>query len=171
MHRTLQSEQGMALLMALGAIVIIGVLIGGVVFVATQDYRVGSNTVRETRAAAAAELGLNRLPQDWNLADNQRLRVGDTLTKSYTAPRGASVKVTVTKVTGVAFWAVSEGTAGGRGGQGSARGPLRAPVRLGKPPKKLPGALPTPRKTPPHRELTVDRKPTPPPPGAPLGAP
>src|SRR5205807_3114905 len=61
-----------SLLMALGAIVIIGVLVGGVVFVSTQDYRIGGNTVRQTRAAAAAELGLNRVPQDWNLANNQR---------------------------------------------------------------------------------------------------
>src|SRR2546425_11348911 len=148
MHRTLQSEQGMALLMALGAIVIIGVLIGGVVFVATQDYRVGSNTVRETRAAAAAELGLNRLPQDWNLADNQRLRVGDTLTKSYTAPRGASVKVTVTKVSGVAFWAVSEGTAGALGSQATAPRPHSTPFPLHGAQKKHHGARTTPSNNP-----------------------
>src|SRR2546429_3142469 len=121
MHATIKSEKGMALLMALGAIVIIGVLVGGVVFVSTQDYRIGGNTVRQTRAAAAAELGLNHVPQDWNLANNQP-PVGNPLVMSYTAPRGASARVTITRVSGVSFWVVSEGTAGGRGGWGAGPG-------------------------------------------------
>src|SRR5256712_10939468 len=162
MHRTLQSEQGMALLMALGAIVILGVVMGGVVFVATQDYRVGSNTVGETRAAAAAELGLNRLPQDWNLADNQRLRVGDTLTKSYTAPRGASVKVTVTKVTGVAFWAVSEGTAGALGSQATARRRYGTLFRLDMPQVNVLGAITTQGNTTVNGNVTVNGNDAPP---------
>jgi cytoskeletal protein CcmA (bactofilin family) len=133
----------MALLMALGAIVIIGVMIGGIVFVSTQDYRIGGNTVRQARAAAAAELGLNRVPQDWNLADNQRLNVGDTLTKSYTAPRGASVKVTVTKVSGVTFWAVSEGTAGALGSQATARRRYGTLFKLDMPQMNFMGAVTT----------------------------
>src|SRR5438046_2290011 len=162
MHRTLQSEKGMALLMALGAIVIIGVLIGGVVFVTTQDYRVGSNTVRQARAEAAAELGLNRLPQDWNLADNQRLRVGDTLTKSYTAPRGASVKVTVTKVSGVAFWAVSEGTAGALGSQATARRRYGTMFRLDMPQMNFLGAITTQGNTTVNGNVTVNGNDAPP---------
>jgi len=120
MHATIKSEKGMALLMALGAIVIIGVLVGGVVFVSTQDYRIGGNTVRQTRAAAAAELGLNHVPQDWDLANNQR-PVGNPLIMSYTAPRGASARVTITRVSGVSFWVVSEGTAGARSSSSTCR--------------------------------------------------
>ncbi len=162
MRTTRQSEQGMALLMALGAIVIIGVLIGGVVFVSTQDYRIGGNTVRQARAAAAAELGLNRLPQDWNLADNQRLRVGDTLTKSYTAPRGASVKVTVTKVSGVAFWAVSEGTAGALGSQATARRRYGTMFRLDMPQMNFLGAITTQGNTTVNGNVTVNGNDAPP---------
>src|SRR2546429_2072789 len=125
MHETIRSEKGMALLMALGAIVIIGVLVGGVVFVSTQDYRIGGNTVRQTRAAAAAELGLNRVRQDWNPANNQR-QIGSPLVTTYTAPRGASARVTITRVSGVSFWVVSEGTAGGLGGEGAGPGAHRA---------------------------------------------
>ncbi len=113
MRRILQSQQGVAMIMALGAIVVIGVLMGSVLFVSTQDYRVGSNTVRTARAAAAAELGLNRIPVDWNLADNARLKTGDTLKKAYTAPRGATANVVVTRLDGPFFWVVSEGYAGG----------------------------------------------------------
>ena len=47
MQVSLQSRNGMALIMALGAMVIIGVLIGGIVFVTTQDYRIGTNTMRQ----------------------------------------------------------------------------------------------------------------------------
>ena len=37
----------MALPMVLGAIVLIGTLIAGVMYLATQDYRVGANTLNE----------------------------------------------------------------------------------------------------------------------------
>src|SRR2546429_7420513 len=151
MHATIKSEKGMALLMALGAIVIIGVLVGGVVFVSTQDYRIGGNTVRQTRAAAAAELGLNHVPQDWNLANNQR-PVGNPLIMSYTAPRGASARVTITRVSGVSFWVVSEGTAGGRGGEGGARRRHRPVFYLYPPQTELTGGGTPPGHNPHHRD-------------------
>src|ERR1051325_2754060 len=110
MRRTLQSQQGVAMIMALGAIVIIGVLMGSVLFVSTQDYRVGSNTVRTARAAAAAELGLNRVPVDWNLADNTALTVGNTRTKTYTAPGGATANVGITRLDGPFFWVETNST-------------------------------------------------------------
>ena len=141
MHTTVRSEKGMALVMALGAIVIIGVLIGGIVFVSTQDTRIGSNTMRATRAAAAAELGLNRIRQDWNLADNNRMAVGDTLKKTYTAPRGANVNVIITKVDGQFFWVVAEGTAGALGSQATARRRYGALFRLDTPDIPFMGAL------------------------------
>jgi len=143
MRRILQSQQGVAMIMALGAIVIIGVLMGSVLFVSTQDYRVGSNTVRTARAAAAAELGLNRIPVDWNLADNARLKTGDTLKKAYTAPRGATANVVVTRLDGPFFWAVSEGYAGGMGSQASARRRYGTLFRLNMPNMNFMGAITT----------------------------
>ena len=143
MRRILQSQQGVAMIMALGAIVIIGVLMGSVLFVSTQDYRVGSNTVRTARAAAAAELGLNRIPVDWNLADNARLKTGDTLKKAYTAPRGATATVVVTRLDGPFFWVVSEGYAGGQGSQASARRRYGTLFRLNMPNMNFMGAITT----------------------------
>jgi len=140
MRRILQSQQGVALVMALGAIVIIGVLMGSVLFVSTQDYRVGSNTVRTTRAAAAAELGLNRVPVDWNLADNARLKTGDTLKKAYTAP-GSATNVVITRLDGPFFWVVSEGSAGGMGSQASARRRYGTLFRLNMPNMNFMGAI------------------------------
>ena len=143
MRRILQSQQGVAMIMALGAIVVIGVLMGSVLFVSTQDYRVGSNTVRTARAAAAAELGLNRIPVDWNLADNARLKTGDTLKKAYTAPRGATANVVVTRLDGPFFWVVSEGYAGGLGSQASARRRYGVLFRLNMPNMNFMGAITT----------------------------
>src|SRR5207247_891119 len=129
MQVSLQSRNGMALIMALGAMVIIGVLIGGILFVTTQDYRIGTNTMRQEQATAAADLGLNRVPQEWNLADNTRLKTGDTLKRVYPGLHTASAKVIVTRLTGPFFWVVSEGTAGGLGSQASARSRPRAKPR------------------------------------------
>ena len=143
MRRILQSEQGVAMIMALGAIVIIGVLMGSVLFVSTQDYRVGSNTMRTARATAAAELGLNRIPVDWNLADNARLKTGDTLKKAYAAPGGATATVVVTRLDGPFFWAVSEGYAGGVGSQASARRRYGTLFRLNMPQMNFLGAITT----------------------------
>jgi cytoskeletal protein CcmA (bactofilin family) len=142
MRRILQSEQGVALVMALGAIVVIGVLMGSVLFVSTQDYRVGTNTVRATRAAAAAELGLNRVPVDWNLANNN-MPVGNTLTTTYAAPGGATASVVITRLPGSFFWAVSEGYAGGMGSQASARRRYGVLFRLNMPNMNFMGAITT----------------------------
>jgi cytoskeletal protein CcmA (bactofilin family) len=143
MQTTWQSEKGMALVMALSAIVVIGVMMAGVVFVTTQDYRIGANTVRTARAAAAAELGLNGVLVDWKLADNSQLQTGATLTKSYTAPRGATANVIVTRLPGPFFWVVSEGYAGGLGSQGSGRRRYGTLFRLDTPAVNFMGALTT----------------------------
>jgi len=143
MRRTVESEQGVAMIMALGAIVIIGVLAGSVLFVATQDYRVGGNTVRMERASAAAELGLNRVPLDWNLADNTGLAVGNTRTKAYTAPGGATANVVITRLPGPFFWAASEGAAGGMGSQASGRRRYGVLFRLDMPQMNFLGAVTT----------------------------
>jgi len=156
MGRTLHSQRGVALVMALGAIVIIGVLMGSVLFVSTQDYRVGSNTVRMARATAAAELGLNRIPVDWNLADNARLKTGDTLKKAYTAPTGASANVVVTRLDGPFFWVVSEGSAGGVGSQASARRRYGKLFRLNMPNMNFLGAITTQGNTTINGNVTVN---------------
>src|SRR6059036_3809785 len=143
MRTTPPSEKGMALIMSLGAIVIIGVLMGGVLFVTTQDYRIGGNTVRSTRAAAAAELGLNRVPVAWNLADNNRMQIGDTLKRAFTAPSGGTATVMITRLGGPFFWVVSEGYAGAMGSQASARRRYGTLFRLDLPQMNFLGAITT----------------------------
>jgi len=108
MNAMTRSRVGMALPMVLGAITLIGTLIAGVMYLATQDFRIGANSLNEARAEEAAELGLNRLTTDWDLTKNLSMVAGDTLRKTYTDPSGATVNVFVTRLNGPYFWAVSE---------------------------------------------------------------
>ena len=106
-----ESERGVALLAALGAMVLIGVIIAGGLFSVTQDSRISDNALRQSRATSTAELGLNRIVDQWSLAFNQRV-TGDTIRRSYTAPGGGVANVVVTRLNGPFFWVVSEGLSG-----------------------------------------------------------
>jgi Tfp pilus assembly protein PilX len=77
MNAMTRSREGLALPMVLGAIVLIGTMIAGVMYFATQDYRVGANALNETRAESAAEMGLNRLTTDWDQSKNTTMAVGN----------------------------------------------------------------------------------------------
>src|SRR6476469_1865763 len=107
MNAMMRSRTGMALPMVLGAIVLIGTLVAGVMYLATQDYRVGANTLNETQAAATAEMGLNRLTTDWDLSRNTSMATGDTVRKLYTDPNGATANVLLTKLNGNFLCAVT----------------------------------------------------------------
>jgi hypothetical protein len=131
----------MALPMVLGAIILIGTLVAGVMYLATQDYRVGANTLNETRVEAAAEMGLNRVLTDWDLTKNTTMQTGDTLRKLYTDPSGASVNVFITRLNGPFFWAVSEATTRGNSVQYGARRHYGSLLRLNLPNVNYLGAV------------------------------
>src|SRR6058998_2226298 len=154
--RTLGSEQGMALLSALGGIILIGVIIAGVLFSVTQDYRISDNSLRQSRATATAELGLNRILVDWSLADNQRLRTGDTLKRAFTASGGGIANVTVTRLPGPFFWAGSEGMSGTTRSSFAARRRYGMLLRLDTPNMNFVGATTTQGNTTINGNVTVN---------------
>jgi hypothetical protein len=123
----------MALPMVLGGIVIIGTLIAGVMFLAMQDYRVGANTLNETRAAAVADMGLNRVASDWDVNRNNKMITGDTLRLSYSDQTGAKADVLLTRLPGPFFWAVSEAQTRGNSVQYGARRRFGGLLRLNAP--------------------------------------
>lgn len=141
MNAMTRGRSGMALPMVLGAIVLVGTLIAGVMYLATQDYRVGANTLNETRAEAAADMGLNRLTMDWDLKKNTSMATGDTLRKTYTDPSGASVNVFVTRLAGPFFWVVSEATTRGNSLQYGSRRRYGSLLRLNTPGVNYLGAV------------------------------
>jgi hypothetical protein len=141
MNAMTRSRTGMALPMVLGAIVLIGTLVAGVMYLATQDYRVGANTLNETQAAATAEMGLNRLTTDWDLSRNTSMATGDTVRKLYTDPNGATANVLITKLGGPFFWAVSEAQTRGNSVQYGARRRFGGLLRLNTPNVNFLGAV------------------------------
>jgi hypothetical protein len=141
MNATIRNRMGLALPMVLGAITLIGTLIAGVMYLATQDYRVGANTLNETRAEAAAEMGLNRLTTDWDQKKNTTMVTGDTTRLNYTDVGGASVSVFVTRLPGPFFWAVSEAQTRGNSLQYGSRRRFGGLFRLNTPAMTILGAV------------------------------
>jgi hypothetical protein len=141
MNATKRNRLGMALPLVLGAITLIGTLIAGVMYLATQDYRVGANALNETRAEAAAELGLNRLTMDWDQNKNTTMATGDTTRLTYTDVGGASVSVFVTRLPGPFFWAVSEAQTRGNSVQYGSRRRFGQLFRLNTPGITVLGAV------------------------------
>lgn len=138
-------QRGFALTVALVAIVIIGALIVGVFFAATQEYRIGRNTVLQARALTAAEYGLNGIVSTgrWNKAWNSTTTVGklDT-TMAYSPGDGSVDTVRVTYLGNGEFAIASEGRVGTIVGA-QARKRLGAIVALNLPVVNLLGALTT----------------------------
>ena len=141
MNATMRCRTGLALPMVLGAITLIGTLIAGVMYLATQDYRVGANTLNESRAEAAAEMGLNRLTTDWDQSKNTTMVTGDTVRLNYTDVGGASVSVFVTRLPGPFFWAVAEAQTRGNSVQYGSRRRYGSLFRLNIPAVNFLGAV------------------------------
>ena len=141
MNARMRSRRALALPMVLGAITLIGTLIAGVMYLATQDYRVGANSLNEARAEQAAELGLNRLTTDWDQSKNTTMVTGDTLRMNYTDGSGANVSVFVTRLAGPFFWAVSEAQTRGNSLQYGSRRRFGQLFRLNTPTVNFLGAV------------------------------
>src|SRR3712207_4352163 len=69
-------RRGMALPIALAAIVIIGALIVGVFFASTQEYRVGRNSLSPQRAMHAADVGLSSVVSSWTTERTNATKIG-----------------------------------------------------------------------------------------------
>src|SRR3712207_6787285 len=86
------SPKGIALPIALAAIVAVGALIAGVVFAATQEYRVSRNSVSAQQAHHAAEAGLSSMVASWPSRKADTLGVGRTVSLADSMINGAVVK-------------------------------------------------------------------------------
>lgn len=138
-------RRGFALTVAMVAIVIIGALIVGVFFAATQEFRIGRNTVLQARALTAAEYGLNAIVStgQWSKSWNNTSITGtlDT-TRAYSPGDGSVDTVRVVYLGNGEFAITSEGRVGTIVGA-QARKRLGAIAALNFPTVKLLGALTT----------------------------
>jgi len=97
--------------MALGALVIIAVLVAGSSYVSMQEARLGQNALIQSRAFAAAEYGLNKIQADWDKTPNLQMENGATYDTSYVLPTGEACDVKYTRLNNETFWIVAEGRA------------------------------------------------------------
>lgn len=130
---------GIAIVAALGGIVVIGALIAGVFFVSTQESQISGGTLVHERAFRAAELGLNTTLAKWDKAAMFALPTGGMDTLAYSGV-GWVDTVVITKLTPRSFVLRSTGTAGsGRLARSRKRTQLN--VRLAVPTFNFLGAL------------------------------
>ena len=106
-----KKREGMALAMAMFAIVVIGALIAGAFFASNQDFKIGRNSLVAQRAFTAAEFGLNKTMGEWDRSRNLAITVGKDTTMSYVTGDGSQSNVRITRVNGFTYWLVSEGVA------------------------------------------------------------
>ena len=105
-------RSGFALPVAVFAIVIIGALVAGAFFASTQEFRIGTNTIQQTRALGAAEFGLNQTHATWNGSWNTTMQRGQVRTLTPTTSDGSVATVRVTRLNDQAFLIASEGVSG-----------------------------------------------------------
>jgi hypothetical protein len=68
MKRVMQDERGIALAVAIFALVIVGALVAGAFFAGTQEQRVSDNTRRLSQSFGVAEVGIGREIASWDPA-------------------------------------------------------------------------------------------------------
>ena len=136
----LAARKGMALPMALGAIVVIGMVLAGVFFTATQENRVGQNTITQERAFRGAEFGLNNAYAKWNNGALNALATGGTTTfVDDSTRRGWIDSVRATRLNNNTYMLVSTAYAGS--GSTQARHRTSAVFRVNFPSIKVLAAL------------------------------
>ena len=109
-----RERRGMALPVAIFAIVVIGALLAGAYFSSNQERKIGRNTLVEQRSLNVAEYGLNYDVSNWDQTRNleSNFPVGTTdKNPRYVNLIGDTAFVTVTRLTPTNFVVVSSGRA------------------------------------------------------------
>lgn len=132
-------RKGIAIVAALGGIVVIGALIAGVFFVSSQESEISGGSLVHEKAFRAAELGLNTTLANWDAPTMYSMTTGGTRTFAYSGTDWVDT-VVVTKLTGRAYSLLSTATAGS-GRFARSRKKTLLSVRLSSPDFKFLGAL------------------------------
>lgn len=141
MRQSTRKREGMALVTALLAIVLIGALIAGTFFATTQEYRTARNALGAQQAQTAAEYGPNLFLRDWTLAWNQTMQTGDTLMRVYTPTSGTVDTVVMTRLRFNMFYATSTGRMASALTDAQSRRRSGLLIRLNVPTMPFPGAF------------------------------
>src|ERR1041384_1422995 len=105
-------ERGIALSLVLVMIVLIGTMIAGTFFVSNQEYRTQSSAQFEQQALSAAEFGLGRVVQTWDVNAAAGMVVGQVRADTDTVATGLTALTRTTRLANTLFSVVSEGRSG-----------------------------------------------------------
>src|SRR5687768_4723059 len=136
-------RDGFALVVALGAIVVIGALIAGAFWSSMQHYRSTRNSISQERALNAAEFGQSWVLANWSSATAKTLGMGDNVVYTPALPAGlGTADVRMTRLNMSTYWVVSEGKSGvGEGSLLQARARTNLILRLDSPNMFIKGAI------------------------------
>jgi hypothetical protein len=108
-------RRGMAMVIALFAIVILATLVAGTLFSSTLEFRGGRNALVEQRAFSVAEYGLNSVIANWNRKNNLPaplgLANGAVDSSNVFVAQSDTARVKITRLTDNTFLVVAEGRA------------------------------------------------------------
>lgn len=110
MSAMIRNPRGIALPVAIFALVIVGALVTGAFFIGFQEQTVGRNTLKVQQAFAAAEAGADMQVMNWNPTANNQLAVDSTSTFAGTIPNNAGwYRGSITRLNDLLFLVRSEG--------------------------------------------------------------
>ena len=131
-ERRSRPRKGFALPVALGSMVVIGMILAGVFLAATQENRVGRNTVNQERAFRAAEFGVNNTYSAWSSQTMNALAWGGVTTIVHdSSAKGWIDTIRVTRLNDNSYWVVSTAYSGS--GLTQARHRTTSAIRMGYP--------------------------------------
>lgn len=142
-----RKRKGVALLLALIAVVVLAVLSTGAIVGSMQEFRAGRNSMVEQRAFSVAEYGLNQEIANWDRSRNLPPPVGRAIgavdsSKVYIAQTD-SARVYITRLSLTTYWVVSVGRASIGNGALEAQRQTHLLVRLAYPSINPAGAIVT----------------------------
>ncbi len=112
-----RNREGFALPVAIGAIVLIGTMVTGVFFVATQENRLGRNTLTQEQSFRAAEGMLNYAFGNWNNIAMNKMAIGAVVTQGYdSSAKGWADTIRITRLSSANFWLTSTAYSGSTDG-------------------------------------------------------
>lgn len=108
-----RSERGVALVIAIVALVVIGALVAGAFFMSSLEQKTATNTVQSAQAFQAAEAGMQNTIGNWDMATYGAIPANDSSILSSTSLGGSVYQVKIFPLNSKLFLLKSSGTNAG----------------------------------------------------------